>query len=242
MKRIAGLVERQVFKVPINISLKCLGVALVIGVIALLLRLILPPAYDFHGVYYPAIRDLESRHFSYITSPGYLNPPWALILLAPLGWMDVDLAHAVLVAVTFVVTYWAMSDYRQRRFSFPLAVIAMPMLAVIWLGQLEVFALAGALLGYRAVQRHRAWWLAVALLLLLIKPQETWIIIGWLVFASARQWSKIDWLKIILPIVLIAGVTSWWLGIGWITRMLGAPVEYAQQWQNFALWQFGSDL
>ena len=209
---------------------------------ALIFSRILAPAYDFHGVYYPAIRDLGTGHFSYATSPGYLNPPWALLMLAPLGLLNVDVARAALIAVTVATMYWDMRDYRRFKFSFPLAVLSLPMLAVVWLGQLEVFALAGALLGYRAVQRQRALELSLALLLLSIKPQETWIIMVWLLVISARQWSPVDWAKIILPVTIIAMMTSLWLGTHWIMRFLGAPQEYAGQWQNFSAWQVGASL
>jgi hypothetical protein len=241
MNDIAHVTERTPRRLRLQTGAKWLGLALAVIGSAALLCLVLPPAYDFHGVYHPAAQDLAAGRFSYSTSPGYLNPPWALILLVPLSWLEADFARAVLVAVTLAVMAWVMWDYRRFKFSYPLAVISMSTLAVVWLGQLEVFALAGALLAYRAVQQRRVWWLTVALLLLLVKPQETWIIIGWAVLVSARHWSKCDWLKIGLPVAIVAGLTSWWLGTGWVARMLGAPTEYAQQWQNFALWQLGAD-
>lgn len=213
----------------------------IIGSAAILSR-VLPPAYDFHGVYYPAAQDLAAGRFSYATSPGYLNPPWALIMLTPLSWLDVNFARALLVSVTLAVMFWAMRDYTRFKISFPLAVISMPMLAVIWLGQVEIFALAGAVVAYRAVQQRRAWWLAFGLLLMLVKPQETWIVIGWMLLSSARQWSKSDWLKIVLLMVIVAGVTSVWLGTDWLLRMVSAPTVYAQQWQNFALYQIAAEL
>lgn len=216
------------------------GVAL-IGSAAIFSR-ILPPAYDFHGVYYPAAQDLAAGRFSYATSPGYLNPPWALIMLAPLSGLDVDFARGLLLAVTLAVMFWAMRDYARRKISFPLAAISLPLLAVVWLGQIEVFALAGAVVAYRAVQQRRAWWLAIGLLLMLVKPQETWIIMLWVLLVSLRHWSKVDWLKISLPVIIVAGVTSLWLGTEWLTRLLSAPTVYAQQWQNFALYQLAAEL
>jgi hypothetical protein len=219
-----------------------LGVGAAIIGSAAIFSQILPPAYDFHGVYYPAAQDLAAGRFSYATSPGYLNPPWALIMLAPLSWLEVDFARGLLLAVTLVVMFRAMRDYARFKFSFPLAAISLPLLAVVWLGQIEVFALAGAVVAYRAVQQRRAWWLASGLLLMLVKPQETWIIMVWVLLVSRRHWSKTDWLQIILPVVIVAGVTSWWMGADWLTRLLSAPTAYAQQWQNFALYQVAANL
>jgi hypothetical protein len=238
----ARVTEKEMFRLRRQTAAKWSGLILAVIGGALIFSRILPPAYDFHGVYYPAAQDVVAGRFSYATSPGYLNPPWALLLLAPLSWLGADMARGLLVSVTLAVMFWAMRDYGRFKISFPLAVISMPMLAVIWLGQVEAFALAGAVVAYRAVQQRRAWWLAIGLLLMLIKPQETWIIIGWVLISSARRWSKIDWLKIGLPVVIVVGLTSLWLGTGWITRMVGAPAEYAQQWQNFALFQPAADL
>ena len=203
---------------------------------------ILAPAYDFHGVYYPAIRDFEMGRFAYGTSPGFLNPPWALLLLMPLGWFGPEAGRGLLVAVTLLVVFETMRDYQRIKISYPLAVISLPMLAVVWLGQLEVFSLLGALAGYQAVTRRQPWWLAVAILMLLIKPQETWVIILFLVAGSVRQWTPLDWVKILVPVILVMVGTSLWLGAGWITRLLGAPSEYASQWQNIAGWQMSHTM
>jgi hypothetical protein len=193
-------------------------------------------------VYYPAIRDFAAGHFAYATSPGYLNPPWALLLLGPLGWFHPDVARGLLVVVTLWAMFEVMRDYRRVKASYPLAVISMPMLAVIWLGQLEVFSLLGALIGYRAVVHRRPWWLAIALLFMLIKPQETWVIILFLLVGSIRWWTSVEWIKIVVPVILVMVMTSLWLGLGWISRLLGAPNEYASQWQNFSVWQWGDIL
>jgi hypothetical protein len=140
------------------------------------------------------------------------------------------------------VMFEVMRDYRRVKVSYPLAVISMPMLAVIWLGQLEVFSLLGALIGYRAAMRRQPWWLAIALLLLLIKPQETWVIILFLLVGSIHRWTSVEWVKIVVPVILVMVMTSLWLGLGWISRLLGAPSEYASQWQNFSVWQWGDTL
>ncbi|CAG0936227.1 hypothetical protein TFLX_05093 [Thermoflexales bacterium] len=217
-----------------------IGVSL-IG-LALVFSRILAPAYDFHGVYYPAIRDFMTGHFAYATSPGYLNPPWTLFLLGPLGWFSPDVARGLLVAVTLWVTLAVMRDHHPLKISYLLVVISMPMLAVMWLGQLEVFSLLGVLIGYRAVMRRQPGWLAGALLLMLIKPQETWIIMLFLLAGSVRRWTRVEWVKIFVPVILVVVVTSVWLGLDWIPRMLGASSKYAIEWQNFSIWQWRDNL
>lgn len=212
------------------------GIASVIS-LTLILSRILPPAYDFYGVYYPALRDVWSGRFSYMTSPGYLNPPWALVLMLPLGLFDVAVARALLLVMTFLALAWCMHDLRRCHFSYPLAAISAPMFALVWLGQLEVFSLLGVSIGYRAVIQRRPWLFAVAFLLLLIKPQETWLIVIVLLLGSMRRFAWIEWLRIALIIFGVALVTSLWLGGVWLDRMGGGAATYSAQWQNFSLWR-----
>ena len=83
----------------------------------------------------------------------------------------------------------------------------MPMLALIWLGQIEIFSLLGVYLGYQALIRRRPWQISIALLLLAIKPQETTVIIVFLVL-NMWKWPLKEWAKVILPACVIVVSTS----------------------------------
>jgi hypothetical protein len=115
-------------------------------------------------------------------------------------------------------------------------------LANLWVGQLEVFTILGVMLGYRAVARHKPYWLSLGLLLMAAKPQETWIIVMLLVFGSWRQWSGRDWLKIVGPALSVAVITSTWLGADWLLRTVSGAATYAQDWENISLWHLGEWL
>jgi hypothetical protein len=194
------------------------GIASVIG-LTLILSRILPPAYDFYGLYYPALRDVWSGRFSYMSSPGYLNPPWALVLMLPLGLFDVALARAVLLVATYSVVVWSLLGRRYFAPAVALVEVSAPMFAIAWLGQIELFSIAGAMLGYRAVARRSWWQFAAGLLLLLIKPQETWLIAAWLVVQSSRRWTPSEWLRIIGGVATVAAITSVWLGGDWLNAI-----------------------
>ncbi len=217
-------------------SVKWIGLALAAIGMAIVFGRILPPAYDFHGLFYPAIRAVLEGRFSYASQPIYTNPPWALILLLPLGLFPVDLARGLLLVATLLAMAWAMWGYRRFRISYSLAIISLPFLSMLWVGQIEIFSIVGALLGYRAVARHNARQLILALLLMLIKPQETWIIIGLLVIGSVRQWSAREWVEIMAGVISVALITSFVFGFDWIARIVSGP-SYANGWQNFSLWQ-----
>ncbi len=224
-----------------QVSVKWIGLALAAIVIAIVFGSVLPPAYDFHGLFYPAIHAVLEGRFSYANQPIYTNPPWALILLLPLGLFPVDLARGLLLVATLLAMAWAMHDYRRSKVSYPLAVISMPFLAMLWVGQIEAFALAGTVLAYRATKQRNEWQLALGLLMMLIKPQETWVIVLLIAGGVAQQWRPRRYVNAALLVFGAALVTSLLFGFGWLDRILSGP-SYANGWQNFSLWQLSAYL
>ncbi|GEM_PF-3223570 len=209
--------------------------------LAVLFSRILAPGWDLYGLFYPAIQAAWQGQFSYAKLTLFTNPPWALVLLMPLGWLPPALAHGVLVVATLIAMWWVMRDYRRFKVSYPLAVLSLPMLALVWVGQLEVFALVGTMVAYRAALRRNPWLMALGLVLLTIKPQETFLIILLLLSGSIRRWSKSDWIKMGGLFIAVALMTSSLFGFGWLARMLNGPV-YASGWQNFSVWQLGESV
>ncbi|HTP11166.1 MAG TPA: hypothetical protein VMP08_23085, partial [Anaerolineae bacterium] len=127
------------------------------------------------------------------------------------------------------------------KWSYPLAVISTPFLAMLWVGQIEVFSLVGTLVAYRAVTRRNAWWLALGLLMMLIKPQETWVIILLIGVVVVRQWRLRICVRTALLVIGVALATSLLFGFGWLDRILSGP-SYASGWQNFSLWQMSENV
>lgn len=203
-------------------------------VLALIFSHILQPGYDLYIWFYPAAHNILQGQFSYAQIPRLNNPPWILLLLTPLAILPPAVMHGALVVATLLAMFSAMRDYRRFKISYPLAVISMPMLSIVWLGQLEVFALLGVTLGYWAVKQHRPYWLSLALLLLAAKPQETWIVGALFLIGAWRQWSLSDWLKIVIPVLIVVIITSAWLGADWLARTVGGAATYARDWENFA--------
>ncbi len=198
--------------------------------------LILTPGWDVNRVFYPAVSSVWQGQFSYAKIELFTNPPWALVPLLALGLFSPALMHGVLITLTLLVMFWIMRDYRRFALAYPLAVISPPFLAVLWLGQIEVFPLLGTILAYRAVTRRNAWQLALGMLLMLIKPQETWVCMLLIMVSVARQWQRALCLKTLLLVGSVALTTSLLFGFGWLDRLLRGP-SYASGWQNFSLWQ-----
>lgn len=217
------------------------GVGVVAIVMSLVFSLILAPGFDVNRVFYPAVSAVWQGQSAYATIELFTNPPWALLPLLPLGWFSPALMHGALITATLLAMFWVVRDYKCFKWSYPLAVISTPFLAMLWVGQIEVFSLAGTLVAYRAVTRRRAWLLALGLLLMLIKPQETWVIILLIGVVVARQWRLEMWLKAALMVIGIALATSLLFGFGWLDRILSGP-SYASGWQNFSLWQLSGSV
>ena len=216
---------------------KWIGLAAGLLALAYVFSRILAPGYDLDGLFYPAVRDVWQGQFTYARWPLFTNPPWVLLMLLPLGLFSVEMAHGLLVVVTLLALVWVMRDYGRFPWSYVLVVLSAPMLALVWLGQLEAVSLLGALLGYRAVTRRRPWLFALALLMLLAKPQETWVISLLLLIGSLRRWPLRDWLRIIGIVAVVAIGSSLAWGFDWIARIFNGP-SYAGGWQNFSLWQW----
>ncbi len=212
------------------------GVAVVAIGLSLLFSRILTPGFDVNRVFYPAVSAVQQGQSVYAAVELFTNPPWALLPLLPLGWFSPALLHGALVTATLLAMFWVMREYKRFKWSYPLAVISTPFLAMLWVGQIEVFALVGTLVAYRAVTQRKVWLLALGLLLMLIKPQETWVIILLVGVVAVRQWRPEMYLKTALVVIGVALVTSLLFGFSWLDRILSGP-SYASGWQNFSLWQ-----
>lgn len=134
-------------------------VGLVLGLIAI--TLFMPGGYDA-GLYY-----LRPWY------PEAQAPAWVYLLTAPLRWFPWPLPWTLLVVLNVLGGRWALSVWGERRWW--LVFFSVPMFWNLWLGQIEVFPVVGAALGWLVVQRklHPAW-LGVAALALATKVQVGW--------------------------------------------------------------------
>jgi hypothetical protein len=211
-------------------------VALLAIVMSLMFSRILAPGFDVNRVFYPAVSAVWQGQSAYDRVELFTNPPWTLLALLVFGSFPSAVLHGALVTATLLAMFWVMRDYTRFKVSYPLAVISMPFLAMLWVGQIEAFALAGTLLAYRAVKQRNEWQLALGLLMMLIKPQETWVIVLLIAGGVVQQWRPRRYVKAALLVIGVALASSLLLGFGWLDRILSGP-SYAGGWQNFSLWQ-----
>ena len=239
-----GVTERS-----LSATMKALGkqrwfqvsmVALLAIIMSLVFSRILAPGFDVNRVFYPAVSAVWQGQSAYDQVKLFTNPPWTLLPLLIFGPFPSALMHGALVTATLLAMFWVMREYARFKVSYSLAVISMPFLAMLWVGQIEAFALAGTLLAYRAVKQpvkqRNEWQLALGLLMMLVKPQETWVIVLLIAGSVMRQWRPRRYVRAALLVIGMALATSLLFGFGWLDRILSGP-SYANGWQNFSLWQ-----
>lgn len=164
--------------------------------------------FDWIVYFYPALQTFLRGGDPY-SVPGYVNPPWLLVFLAPLGfvpplWGAVALDAVVLIGLTLLCRKagrpWML---------LPLA-LSFPALVLLWTVSVDGLSLLGLALGG-----------PLGLILLLTKPQiaglvgAVWAVKAW----QAGGWRPVAWL--VLPAAIVAALSAWWYP-HWLPTMLTA--------------------
>jgi hypothetical protein len=169
-------------------------------------------------------------------------PAWVYLLTYPLGLFPWPWGWAILTTVSVYLAGLRLSSV------FPasgggkwwwVAVFGAPLVWNIWLGQIEVFPVAGLLLsGLVWKRRLHPLWLGLAWLGLLTKPQ---VGAGLLLIISAWVWQEqgkkaIFWAGLSAMGVILLTLALW---PGWLFRWVAAVRALQPGWWNAALWPYG---
>jgi hypothetical protein len=165
-----------------------LGILFIFLIVAF--SITLPPAFDWHFYYLPAIGELLSGRSPY-TITGFLNPPWTLIPLIPLYLMPEPIGRAVLATASIVVILYVL----QRLHAKPIAIIAVllsaPVFEEIYSGNMDWLAVLGFVLPPQ-----------IGLFFVLIKPQVgIGVAVYWLI-ETWRQGRLRGVIHVFLPVTL----------------------------------------
>ena len=187
---------------------------------------------DWEEYYLPAMADWRHRD-----EYGVYNTPWLILILKPLQWLGADVGYAILAAISWVGMGWgayALSpDQKWQRVA--LALINLPMLYVIMLGQVDGIALIGAVMAAVAVREEGRF---TGIILGMIKPQTT---LGGLVISFWRSPQK-PRLLIAGGIFILLSVLIWGL---WFEQLVGINIGigWNRAFPHFPLgWIFGLPL
>lgn len=163
-----------------------------VGSLALLLIILskLPDDPNWTGSFYPAGRAILEGHNPYATH-GFFNPPWLLLLLAPLTLLPEQVGRLVLVAMAFAAYLYLIHRAAASRRAVTAFLLSFPVLFTAVEVNLDSFVLMGLLLAGQ-----------LGLFLLMLKPQAgVGIALFWLVEAwRAGGWRKV--VRLFAPIVV----------------------------------------
>ncbi len=177
-------------------------------------------AIDWRGIW-AGVRDGRP---SYQT--GLRVPPWGAILLLPLGLLSMRASWGLvtLATVAALVACVPMEWSRPRKLLVGvLLATSYSTLRLVADGNLEFLIIAGILLGGWALSRESYWGLAGAILLMTLKIQETWILLGAMGIHVLGRWPRRKWLATAGIVLLVATPALIWLGGEWWAAFQGIP-------------------
>ena len=216
-------------------------VAAALAVALVVLVVFLPPAYDFHTVFRPAVWSWLRGETIYkigTQEHAFLNPPWMLVLLLPFALPPEPLGRALLLVFTAAVFAWALRSSRRRRVALVLTLVSFPSLVLAWNGQLEGISLLGICLASLGLSRESPWALSAGLVTMSTKPQQT-LLVALFMLWHARRWSRRQWARVAVLPAAAAGFAVAGFGFDWLTVMADASAGYAGGWVNTSwAWRF----
>jgi hypothetical protein len=167
--------------------------------------------------------------------PGASAPAWLFIITAPVGRLPWPVSYALLSAATVLGVGGAATVFDQRGWRWWLAVLSPSLLQALGWGQIEIVPLLGAVLAWLVLTRHwPMWWMGVAWLALLTKPQSglgvALAVTVWLVSERRAIWQGL----VTAAGILLVSIALW--GIWW-PSWLQALSGYAGL--GATIWPFG---
>ena len=175
-------------------------------------------AVDWRGIW----AGLRAGRPSYQT--GLRVPPWGVILLLPFGFLSMRASWGLVTLATLA----ALVACLPGEWSRPRKLLAGALLATSYStlrlvadGNLEFLIIAGILLAGWALSKGSGWGLAVAVLLMTLKIQETWLFLAAIGIHVFRTWPRNRWLTAAGITILLASAPLIWLGREWWTAFVG---------------------
>ena len=158
------------------------------------------------------------------------NPPWAIVLLLPLGLLGYHSAFAIwsVLSVCLVAgcakAVWDISGSGPSLAPALLSLIFGPTVVLLMLGQFTVLVLCGSVLFCVMVRKKRDWLAGASLLLIIGKPHIAllFLIAVFLWSFFSRRW-----------IVLVSGAVAWLAASG--AALAINPHIFAQFWRRTML-------
>ncbi len=157
-----------------------------------------------------------------------MNPPWAALLVSPLGLLTLQTSWGLLAFLTTLVLVISVPRIRNKRLywlGIALLVFSYPSLRHMVDGNFEALVIGGALLTVLGFERKQPLILAFGVLLLSSKPQAAalpLLAVGLYALLEWKQHHRV-WLKTAGIVLAITLPLMLWMGDAWLTTMFGIP-------------------
>ena len=182
-------------------------------------------AVDFRDYFLPATKVALAGGNPY-SIEGFYNPPWTLLVIAPIAWLPGQMAQAAFLSTALFVTGFALYRLGIKALSATMIMLSLPAISMVAFGNLEWLVLLGLLMPP---------WLG--LFLVLIKPQ---VGIGVLLYWVIVRWKKDGTrgvIKMLMPVTGALGLSLVAYGL-WPLHLLGAAERSTGTGGNVAAFPF----
>jgi hypothetical protein len=172
---------------------------------------------DWHSIY----RGIKGGKIRYDT--GLRNPPWIALLIAPLGMLSFTESWALLSLGTLIVLMISNTQLKNRSLYLGifLLIASFPSLRQLVDGNLELLVIAGILMLIAGRHDHNPLCFAAGILLASAKPQETWLLLFFIVLETFFRWDfkeNVSYLMIVLAVTIPSMIVH---GADWIQAVVG---------------------
>lgn len=169
-------------------------------------------AIDWQGLW----AGLKDGHLKY--GSGMFNPPWAMLLILPIGFLPMRIGWGLITFMTLAVLIVSVPVLPQRRLRL-LAIFLLctsyPTLRHFADGNFEGLIIAGILLILYSFSKHSSGALILGVILATAKFQETWLFILVMAYYLVRTWPPQKWRVASGIIFIIVGGSLIWKGAEW---------------------------
>jgi len=145
---------------------------------------------------------------------GTTIPAFGHILLFPLTFLSFPYSWMMVVFITLSSIFFVHTVLRLSDWYLTVALLSPITWMELWLGQIEFLYMLGvALIVLDEEKRKSDWWTGVAILLLSVKPQMSWLLLVFVVWWIYKDGRNVG--VVFIPLVL-AGLLSfcfygWWI-------------------------------
>lgn len=203
---------------------------------AIALVMLSPILYDYVETFQPGVFNWLTGTADLYAPPYFINPPWYAATLLPIVSLPLYVSEVLYTAASLSFIVFSIMVFG----TFPLAAVAFSLyngntMNLFLCGETDAFILLGVSIGYIAARKRHTALLALAFVLMAIKPPNI-LLVGLLYLWETRDWKALA-LGASVSLVFIP-----FLGIDYPLRMIQnylihPPAAYAQT----TIWRYTTD-